>query len=46
MVRVEAAGMAGAEGVIPGDGKMIHPDGSAKRPGGAHYAEQSCRSIS
>jgi hypothetical protein len=39
------AEMADAEAVIPGDGKMIHPDGSAKRPGGGHYAEQFCRSI-
>jgi hypothetical protein len=39
------AEMADAEALIPGDGKMIHPDGSAKRPGGGHYAEEFCRSI-
>ena len=37
--------MADAEAVIPGDGKMIHPDGSAKRPCAGHYPEQFCRSI-
>jgi hypothetical protein len=31
--------------VIPGERKMIHPDGSAKRPARGHYAEQFCRSI-
>ena len=40
------AEMAGAGAVIPGDGKMIHPDGSAKSPGGRRYAEQFCRSMS
>jgi hypothetical protein len=35
--------MAGAEAVIPGDGNMIHPDGSAKRPRGGHYPEQFCK---
>ena len=39
------AEVAGAEAVIPGDGKMIHPDGSAQRPSGGHYPEQFCRSI-
>ena len=34
--------MADAEAAIPGDGKMIPPDGSVKRPGGGHYAEQFC----
>jgi len=37
--------MADAEAVIPGDGKMVHPDGSAKTPGGGHYPEQFCRSM-
>ena len=37
---------ADAEAVIPGDGKIIHPDGSAKRARGAHYTEQFCRRMS
>jgi len=40
-----SAEMADAEAVIPGDGKMIHPDGSAKRPGGGHCSERFCRSM-
>jgi hypothetical protein len=35
------AHIAGAQALIPRDSKIIHPDGSAKTPGGGHYTEDS-----